>query len=327
MATGGDAQGGQRGLEYDTMSGRYAEFVETEVLPRQDGDGRAADEGSRRGRGHGVQQRRGVRAGDGVVSAGPLPSRAVVLGHVCESAVAGEQRDAAWGVGVSRAADPSEPRETDQDLDGGGGQGFAQPQCDAGRDARLGGGQRADGKVLAAKGYHYQFVFVRNATHCDAAMRAQTLPEAFEWLWQGYPKGEAKTVPGITKAAVTFSGGHDIGPGDFGRPVTLMAAALGWPGRVSPGLKRREAGTRAGAEGGRAAGEQRALMKVCAQGRANERMDEVADYYRFRPERGELWPTRGAGRGAHRGREGGANRGGRSGVGLLVGADGEGEGI
>lgn len=31
---GGDAQGSQRGLEYDTMSGLYAEFVETEVLPR-----------------------------------------------------------------------------------------------------------------------------------------------------------------------------------------------------------------------------------------------------------------------------------------------------
>src|SRR4051812_19103785 len=29
----GDAQGSQRGLEYDTMSGKYAEFVETEVLP------------------------------------------------------------------------------------------------------------------------------------------------------------------------------------------------------------------------------------------------------------------------------------------------------
>jgi hypothetical protein len=27
----GDAQGSQRGLEYDTMSGKYAEFVETEV--------------------------------------------------------------------------------------------------------------------------------------------------------------------------------------------------------------------------------------------------------------------------------------------------------
>ncbi len=31
---GGDAQGSQRGLEYDTVSGVYAEFVETEVLPR-----------------------------------------------------------------------------------------------------------------------------------------------------------------------------------------------------------------------------------------------------------------------------------------------------
>ncbi|HEV8291421.1 MAG TPA: alpha/beta hydrolase-fold protein, partial [Tepidisphaeraceae bacterium] len=29
----GDAQGSQRGLEYDTMSGKYAEFVESEVLP------------------------------------------------------------------------------------------------------------------------------------------------------------------------------------------------------------------------------------------------------------------------------------------------------
>ena len=30
---GGDAQGSERGLEYDTMSGKYAEFVEYEVLP------------------------------------------------------------------------------------------------------------------------------------------------------------------------------------------------------------------------------------------------------------------------------------------------------
>jgi enterochelin esterase-like enzyme len=30
---GGDAQGSERGLEYDTMSGLYAEFIEEEVLP------------------------------------------------------------------------------------------------------------------------------------------------------------------------------------------------------------------------------------------------------------------------------------------------------
>ena len=52
----GDAQGSERGLEYDTMSGKYAEFVENEVLPRaeteakvkltHDPDGRATTGGS-----------------------------------------------------------------------------------------------------------------------------------------------------------------------------------------------------------------------------------------------------------------------------------------
>jgi hypothetical protein len=42
-------------------------------------------------------------------------------------------------------------------------------------------------KVLADKGYHYQFLFARNAQHVDKATVAQTLPAALEWLWQGYP--------------------------------------------------------------------------------------------------------------------------------------------
>ena len=33
QAGGGDGPGSERGLEYDTMSGRYSDFVETEVLP------------------------------------------------------------------------------------------------------------------------------------------------------------------------------------------------------------------------------------------------------------------------------------------------------
>ena len=43
-------------------------------------------------------------------------------------------------------------------------------------------------KVLAAKHYHYQFVFAENAGHVDHAVREQTLAEALEYLWQGYPK-------------------------------------------------------------------------------------------------------------------------------------------
>jgi iron(III)-enterobactin esterase len=38
--------------------------------------------------------------------------------------------------------------------------------------------------ALAAKGYHYQFVFARNALHVDRDVRQQTLPEALEWLWR-----------------------------------------------------------------------------------------------------------------------------------------------
>jgi hypothetical protein len=40
-------------------------------------------------------------------------------------------------------------------------------------------------KVLASKGYHYQFVFARNAGHVDRAVKQQTLPEALEYIWQG----------------------------------------------------------------------------------------------------------------------------------------------
>ena len=42
-------------------------------------------------------------------------------------------------------------------------------------------------KVLAAKGYHYQYVFARNAKHVDRPTVAQTLPAAMEWLWKGHP--------------------------------------------------------------------------------------------------------------------------------------------
>jgi hypothetical protein len=47
-------------------------------------------------------------------------------------------------------------------------------------------------KALAAKNYHYQFVFAQNARHCDGGVKQQTLPEALQWLWQGYPIAAAK---------------------------------------------------------------------------------------------------------------------------------------
>ena len=43
-------------------------------------------------------------------------------------------------------------------------------------------------RVLEAKGYPYQFVFAKNAGHCDRNVKANTLPLALEYVWQGYTK-------------------------------------------------------------------------------------------------------------------------------------------
>ncbi len=91
---------------------------------------------------------------------------------------------------------------------------------------------------------------------------------------------------------VTFTGGHEIGKKDFGRPVALIAAALGVKTEVfreafsgvTPARGR-------GPTGDEARKNKAALMKVLApHGVTNERLDEVSNYYRFRPQNGELWP-------------------------------------
>jgi hypothetical protein len=101
-------------------------------------------------------------------------------------------------------------------------------------------------------------------------------------------RAEEKQVP------LTFSGGHDITRQDFGRPINLTAAGLG----VKPEQFREAFSGVTPARGrGPTRDEERknkaALMKVLAPlGVTNERMDEVANYYRFRPQNGELWPTK-----------------------------------
>ena len=59
-------------------------------------------------------------------------------------------------------------------------------------------------KVLAAKGYHYQFVFARNAGHCDGSVKQQTLPAALRMAVEGLPhrRGEI-TRSRIGPAAAT----------------------------------------------------------------------------------------------------------------------------
>jgi hypothetical protein len=94
-----------------------------------------------------------------------------------------------------------------------------------------------------------------------------------------------------TKVAVVFSGGHETEQKDGGRPVVLIAAAL----EVKPEVFRKAfSGVTPARNGGPSAEQARsnkaALMKVLRPlGVTNERLDEVSNYYRYRPQRGELW--------------------------------------
>jgi hypothetical protein len=94
-----------------------------------------------------------------------------------------------------------------------------------------------------------------------------------------------------SKIPVTFSGGHETDPKDGGRPVVLVAAALD----VKPEVFRQAFSSVRPAKNGKPSAEEArsnkaALMRVLQPyGVTNERLDEVSNYYRYQPQRGDLW--------------------------------------
>jgi hypothetical protein len=222
-AGGQDAQGSERGREYDTVSGAYAEWVETEVLPlvekethvrlTKDPDGRATLGISSSGAAaftmawfHPELYHRVLAYSPTMVNqqwphnpalpggawqyhdawAGPAVAPLVVNGTTVT--------EARPGASLGAPLIPNSPTKPirywfetgDRDL-------FYPdaPMADGMHDWARANEDMA--RVLAAKGYQYQFVFSRNAGHVDAATVAQTLPEALEFVWYGYkPEREAK---------------------------------------------------------------------------------------------------------------------------------------
>jgi enterochelin esterase family protein len=183
----GDAQGSQRGLEYDTMSGRYAEFVETEVLPlvekqyhvklTKDPEGRATMGCSSGGSAalsmawyHPELYHRVLTYSGTYVNQQWPPSA--------------ETPHGAWE--YHERLIPNSPPKPIRIWMQVGDRDLFNPNVmrDNMHDWVVANENMA--KVLAAKGYHYQFVFARNAAHCDRPVKQQTLPAALEWLWKGY---------------------------------------------------------------------------------------------------------------------------------------------
>ena len=98
---------------------------------------------------------------------------------------------------------------------------------------------------------------------------------------------------GVTRVPVVFTGGHETEGVDRGRPVILIAAALGVPPEVfrEAFSRVRPAGPgRGGPTPDEARQNKEALMKVLRRyGITNERLDEVSNFYRYPPGRGHIW--------------------------------------
>ena len=187
---GGDAQGSERGLEYDTMSGKYAEFIEAEVLPLVEKNydvkltkdpGWARDHGRQFRRLGGAWRWRGIipewyhrvitYSGTYVNQQWPFNP---------------ETPDGAWDF-HEKLIPQSDPKPIRLWMEVGD-RDLLNPNVmrDNMHDWVAANNRMAT--VLRAKGYHYQYVFALNAGHVERAVRNQTLPEALEWVWQGYPK-------------------------------------------------------------------------------------------------------------------------------------------
>jgi enterochelin esterase-like enzyme len=180
----GDAQGSERGLEYDTMSGLYAEFVEKEVLPRvekeanvkltKDPNGRATMGGSSGG----------SAALEMAWYHTDLYHRVLTYSgtYVNQQWPENDQTPhGAWEF-HERLIPNSPVKPIRIWMEVGDRDNFG--RADGYHDWVLANENMA--KVLAAKGYHYQFIFAKNAGHTDRAVKQQTLPEALEWVWRGY---------------------------------------------------------------------------------------------------------------------------------------------
>jgi len=181
---GGDAQGSQRGLEYDTISGRFAEFIEAEVLPA-------------------VESRYGIRLTR-------KPESRAVMG--CSSGAAAAFTMAWFHPEWYRRVISYSGTFVNQQWPfnastPGGAWDYARLITDSpvkpirmwmhvgDRDLFNPNIMRDDmhdwvaanhrlATVLAKKGYHYQYVFALDSGHCDARVRQQTLPQALEYIWR-----------------------------------------------------------------------------------------------------------------------------------------------
>jgi enterochelin esterase-like enzyme len=183
---GGDAQGSQRGLEYDTVSGVYSDFIETEVLPRVaaiSGHALSDDPAARATMGvssgaacaftmawfHPERYRRVLSYSGTYVNQQSPPSSLTPRGawEYHAALIQGCERKPLrlWLEVGEKDLHADDPEETWHNW----------PLAN-----------RRMAAALAAKGYDYRFTFSRDGRHADPRVLEHTLPGALEWLWADF---------------------------------------------------------------------------------------------------------------------------------------------
>jgi enterochelin esterase-like enzyme len=180
--------GGQRTIEYDTVSDRYVNFVETEVLPRITRDYQVAFTADPDGRAT-MGESSGAAAALTMAWLHPNLYRRVISYSGTFVAL---QRNAtapngAWD--FHQTFIPNSERKplriwlhvSENDI--GANTPVEQMRNWVAANTRM-------AAVLKAKGYPYQFVFSEASGHVERSVEMQTMPEAFEWVWKGFkPSG------------------------------------------------------------------------------------------------------------------------------------------
>lgn len=93
---------------------------------------------------------------------------------------------------------------------------------------------------------------------------------------------------------VIVQGGFQTDPRDSGRPVALIAAALGVEEDVFRDTFSNVRPARGGAPSAAKVHQNKKVLMdaLSPMGVTNDRLDEVSNYYRYRPQDGEMWPVK-----------------------------------
>jgi enterochelin esterase-like enzyme len=179
----GDGPGSQRGLEYDAVSDVYVNFIETEILPMLADDYDINFTTNPEGRASYGCSSGGAAAFTMGWFRPDLYRRILTYSGTFTNQRSDEYPHGAWEYHENLIPN-SDPKPLRVFLEVGENDNGSTSPASGFRNWVL--ANQGMAAALAAKGYHYRFIFANDAGHCEGNVMSQTLPDALEWLWRGY---------------------------------------------------------------------------------------------------------------------------------------------